>query len=118
MSDIAFLLLIFFLSTTKFDMKNGLGLVLPGPTTEETVRVAIRDENLTRVLVDAEGIITVNGEVLSLDAMESRVKAAVLSNPEMVVTLRINRQAKYVHMVESYDRIRVAGAKRVSLSTN
>jgi len=29
MSDIAFLLLVFFLSTTKFDIKKGLGLVLP-----------------------------------------------------------------------------------------
>ena len=29
MSDVAFLLLVFFLSTTKFDIKKGLGLVLP-----------------------------------------------------------------------------------------
>jgi len=42
MSDVAFLLLVFFLSTTKFDIKKGLGLVLPPASTMADKKVKIK----------------------------------------------------------------------------
>ncbi|MCL2064920.1 MAG: biopolymer transporter ExbD [Candidatus Cloacimonetes bacterium] len=118
MADVAFLLLIFFLSTTRFDMKNGLGIVLPGPTTEETQRVRILDDNLTRILINRDGQVQMNNEVVSLQELETAVRQIVIQNPEMVFMLRTDRQSKYENMVNVLDRLRVAGAERINLSTN
>ena len=118
MSDVAFLLLIFFLSTTKFDMKNGLGLVLPGPVLEDSQRARIDDKNLTKILVNREGEVAVNNDIVSLMEMDARVRELVLSNPEMVFSYKIDRQCKYVHFVTTLDRLKLAGAERITLSTN
>lgn len=118
MSDVAFLLLIFFLSTTKFDMKNGLGLVLPGPSTEDTQRVRLLDDNLTRILVNRDGQVAMNNEIVTLQDLETKVRTILTQNPEMVFMLRTDRQSRYVNMVEVLDRLRVAGAQRINLSTN
>jgi len=118
MSDVAFLLLIFFLSTTKFDMKNGLGLVLPAASTEDTQRVRLLDENLTRILVSRDGQVAINNEMISLQDLEVKVRTIVTQNPEMVFMLRTDRQSRYVNMIDVLDRLRVAGAQRINLSTN
>jgi len=118
LADIAFVMLFFFLSTTKFDQKYGLGIVLPGPTTDETQRVRLLDDNLTRILVSREGVIAVNNEVLSLSELEARVRFLVRENPQMVFSLRTDRQSRYVHMIDVLDRLRLAGAQRINLSTN
>jgi len=118
MADVAFLLLIFFLSTTRFDMKNGLGIVLPGPSTDDTQRVRLLDDNLTRILVNREGQVALNNEVVSLSELEQRVRQLVIQNPEMVFMLRTDRQSKYVSMIDVLDRLRIAGAERINLSTN
>ena len=118
MADIAFVLLFFFLSTTKFDQKYGLGIVLPGPTTDETERVRLRDENLTRILVSRDGVVAVNNEVLTLHELEARARFLLRENPQMVFNLRTDRQSRYVYMIEVLDRLRLAGAQRINLSTN
>lgn len=118
MSDVAFLLLIFFLSTTKFDMKNGLGLVLPAASTESTQKVKLLDDNLTRILVNRDGQVAINNELISLEDLESKVKTIVTKNPEMVFMLKTDRQSRYVHMIDVLDRLRIAGAQRINLSTN
>jgi biopolymer transport protein ExbD len=47
MSDVAFLLLVFFLSTTKFDVKKGLGINLPAASTGEATKVKLDPSKLT-----------------------------------------------------------------------
>ena len=118
MADVAFLLLIFFLSTTRFDMKNGLGFVLPGPATEDTQRARISDENLTRILINREGQVALNNEIVSLQELEIRVRQLVIQNPEMVFSFRTDRQSRYVYPIEVLDRLRMAGAERINLGTN
>jgi len=118
LADIAFVMLFFFLSTTKFDQKYGLGIVLPGPTTDEMERVRLRDENLTRILVSRDGVVAVNNEILTLHELEARVRFLNRENPQMVFSLRTDRQSRYVYMIEVLDRLRLAGAQRINLSTN
>jgi biopolymer transport protein ExbD len=118
LADMAFIMLFFFISTTKFDVKKGLGIVLPGPSSPETERVRLLDENLTRILVNRDGDVAMNNEIVSLQELESKVRITVRQNPKMVFMLRTDRQSRYVHMVEVLDRLRVAGAERINLSTN
>ncbi|MCL1826638.1 MAG: biopolymer transporter ExbD [Candidatus Cloacimonetes bacterium] len=118
LGDMAFILLFFFISTTKFDVKKGLGIMLPGPSSPDTQRVRIKQENLTRVLINDDGRVAINNDLVSLRELEARVRAIVKENPEMVFILRADRQSKYVNMYETFDRMLVAGAERINLSTN
>ncbi|MCB5250441.1 MAG: biopolymer transporter ExbD [Candidatus Cloacimonadales bacterium] len=118
MSDVAFLLLIFFLSTTKFDMKYGLGLVLPAPSTEETVKVRLKEDNLTRVMIDREGRIAVNDDIVPFEEVRDKIRSLVKDNPDMVISLKTDRQSNYNNMIIVLDQLRLAGAEKINLSTN
>ncbi len=118
MSDVAFLLLIFFLSTTKFDMKYGLGLVLPAPSNEETKKVMIKDDNLTKVLINKEGQVQVNENIVPISELKDKINAMVTANPKMVIMLKTDRQSNYDNMIVVLDQLRLAGAQKINLSTN
>ena len=122
MSDVAFLLLVFFLSTTKFDIKKGLGINLPPASQNADTRVKLNPKNITKVWIDAEGVITVktfeNEEQVPLNQLEMKIRKIVFGNAEMVVSLKTDRKSKYQNMVQVLDKLQAAGAEKISLSTN
>ena len=122
MSDVAFLLLVFFLSTTKFDIKKGLGIVLPAAAQADMKKVKLKDENLTKVWIDKEGQVTVISggvdEKVPMNQLEAKIKRLVTQNPDMVISLKTDRKSKYQFMVMALDKIQAAGAEKISLSTN
>jgi biopolymer transport protein ExbD len=117
-SDMAFLLLIFFLSTTKFDMKYGMGMVLPAPTSESTVKVKLKDENMTKILVNKDGQIMVNESSIPIEGLKDHVKSLIKNNKDMVFLLKTDRQSNYANMMQVLDQLRLAGAEKINLSTN
>ncbi|RLD59218.1 MAG: biopolymer transporter ExbD [Bacteroidetes bacterium] len=122
MSDVAFLLLIFFLTTTKFDIKNGLGLVLPPASSGSAKKVKLKTENITKVWINSEGkvklIIMDKEENIPMSQLESRVKGIVMKNSDMVFSLKTDRRCPYKFMVRALDKLQAAGAEKISLSTN
>ena len=124
MSDIAFLLLVFFLSTTKFDVKKGLGIVLPAVSddSQPTQKVKLKDENIAKVLINRAGEVKVqtynSEEVIPMKQLEKKIKQLITDNPALVVSLKTDRKAKYQYMVMALDRLQAAGAEKISLSTN
>jgi len=122
LSDVAFLLLIFFLSTTKFDIKKGLGIVLPPASQKADKRVKLKDENITKVLINREGNVKIQGkdidQEVSMAELEKTIKDLVKNNPDMVISLKADRRSKYQYMVMALDRLQAAGAEKISLSTN
>jgi biopolymer transport protein ExbD len=122
MSDVAFLLLVFFLSTTKFDIKKGLGLNLPAASQAAEKRVRLREENITKIWIDADGNITLSmvgmEEQVTLSELETKIKKIVRDNPDMVISLKTDRRSKYQNMVRALDKLQAAGAEKISLSTN
>ncbi len=118
MSDVAFLLLVFFLSTTKFDIKKGLGLVLPPASTIADKKVKLKDENITKVWINRDGLVAVNQEEIPLNQLETTIRNIVKNNPDMVISLKTDRKSKYHHMVSVLDKLQAAGAEKISLSTN
>ena len=122
MSDVAFLLLVFFLSTTKFDVKKGLGINLPPVSQNAKDKVKINPKNVTKVWIDAEGVITVktfdSEELVPLNQLETKIRKIVSGNSDMVVSLKTDRKSKYQNMVQALDKLQAAGAEKISLSTN
>ncbi|MDP8321455.1 MAG: biopolymer transporter ExbD [Candidatus Stygibacter australis] len=117
-SDISFLLLVFFLSTTTFDIKKGLGLVLPPASDPTQQKAKIKDENLTKVWINKDGLVAVNEEEVPLEDLEKVIRNKVKGNPDMVISLKTDRKSNYDYMVRVLDLLQAAGAEKISLSTN
>ena len=122
MSDVAFLLLIFFLSTTKFDIKKGLGIVLPAVSDGTTKKVKLKDDNLSKIWIDKDGIITLKSggdeQIVPMNKLQKTIHQIVKDNPDMVISLKTDRKSKYHYMVEVLDKLQASGAEKISLSTN
>ena len=122
MSDVAFLLLVFFLSTTKFDIKKGLGIVLPAVSDSTTKKVKLKDENLSKIWIDKDGNITLisggNEQIVPMSELQQTIHNIVKDNPDMVISLKTDRKSKYQYMVKVLDKLQASGAEKISLSTN
>jgi biopolymer transport protein ExbD len=124
MSDIAFLLLIFFLTTTKFDNKIGIGLVLPPPPDPNAPEFHLDKNNMTRILIGRDGTTVLNigasAQITPIDISQisSRVKQLISSNPKMVITIITDRRSNYSDMIKVLEQVRLAGAEKISLAAN
>ena len=119
MADIAFLLLVFFLTTTVFDEEQGLQVVLPEKGQESEVEVS--PKNLIFYLIQADGSVVVRrGESqqeqrVTARQVEGIMRQALTSNPNIIGVVQTSPQARYEDMVNVLDAIQSAGATRFSL---
>jgi len=116
-SDVAFLLLIFFIVTTIFAAEQGLTLVLPGKqkTQDDTVRVA--EKNIATIFVHQDNSITLDNAPIVVNHIKRAIEDRLLANPKLVVLLKIHPEADYGRMVACLDELRLANANKVSLKT-
>lgn len=116
MADIAFLLLIFFLTTTVFVEEKGLPLVLP-----DTTDVPVSAKNLVHFLIDANGVVTVRrGESateqrVAPDEVEAIMRHEIAANPNVIAAVKTAPDAPYRHTVSVLDALQKARATRISL---
>lgn len=119
MADIAFLLLIFFLTTTVFDEEIGLQVVLPerGPEAE----VDVPPSNLLFFLIQPDGSVLIRrGESQSEQPATARqvegiMRQELANNPNIIGVIQTSPQARYEDMVNVLDGIQSAGSTRYSL---
>ncbi len=115
MSDINFLLLIFFLVTTMFAIDQGLPMSLPG---ESSSTVKLKDEDVLKIRAFSNGAIEAKGKgPLPLNEIEPFVRGKLTVNPELVVVIETHPDAEYSVMIDILDELRNADAKKISLKT-
>jgi len=118
MADIAFLLLIFFLTTTVFSEEKGLQLVLPEASIEQ---VKVRSENIMHIFVHPDGTVTVrkggdpNEQSVAIDDLQEFVETEIAENPKLIAAVKVTAEAQYQDMINVLDELQLAEAKRVSL---
>ena len=117
MSDIAFLLLVFFLTTTVFDIKKGLGMTLPPHSENTDVKQRLKDDNILRVWINKQGLVYVDGVRTSIPEIQGKVEQLIRNRPELVVSLKTHREAEYNLMVKVLEQLQLAEAEKISLST-
>ena len=118
MADIAFLLLIFFLVTTTINVDTGIGMTLPPKLDQEQTPPPVKERNLFKILVNAQGDVLIEGEIASLDQIRDRVKEQVLnygSNPDLsenpeksVISIKTDAQTPYRIYVRALDEVMMA----------
>jgi len=114
MSDIAFLLLIFFLVTTIFALEQGIPLMLPG---KQSTNVKVKRDNILIVQAHANGSIVVDKEVVPLGRLKSLVERKLGENDKLVVVIETHPDSEYGLMIDILDELRLADARRISLKT-
>ena len=113
LSDIVFLLLVFFLVTTSIDTEKGLDLVLPPSDSEE---IKINPKNITNLLINASGQALLDGEVVEIREISRIIRDKILDNELLIVSVKTDRETKYDVYVHVLDQLKKAEAKRISLA--
>ena len=117
MADIAFLLLIFFLLTTTIFDDSGILVKLP-PFEKETTIVPLPARNVFNVMVNKEGKLLVEGQIMEVTELRKATKQFI-SNPQQlstlpsspkkaVVSLQNDRGTRYDDYLSVYNELRAA----------
>jgi len=109
------------MATTKFDVKEGLSLVLPPAPKEDSQIVQLTEKELTKIIITSNGEIIFNKENTGLfnqAVVDSKIKEFLKLNSLMIFSVKTDRSAKYNEMIKVLDRLKAAGAEKISLSTN
>ena len=112
LADIAFLLLIFFLVTTTIDVDRGIGLTLPAKG-EET---EVRSKNIANLLVNAQGEVAIDGELGAMNDVGRVIREKIMQNPNLIISVKTDRETKYDAYVQVLDELKVANATRISIA--
>lgn len=112
MSDIAFLLLIFFLVTTIFALEEGIPLILPGKSSTQT---KVNRKNLLIVQAHANGAITIDDSITGFSLLRSTVERRLSDNAKLVVVIETHPDSEYGLFVDILDELRLANARRISI---
>jgi len=94
-SDLAFLLIIYFLVIAGFNINQGFIMNLPA---RDTARYILRDD-LKRFEMNAGGAVFYRGRELTMSAAEQEIRAAVAGHPNLAVVLLIDAKAPWQQVV-------------------
>lgn len=114
MSDIAFLLLIFFLVTTIFALEQGIPLILPG---KESSNVKVKRKNILEIKAYPNGSIVVGDNPMSLSNLRPFVERELALNEKLIVVIMTHPDAEYGLMVDLLDELKLANCRRIALKT-
>lgn len=115
MGDVAFLILIFFLTSTVFTKDKGLKMLLPEKAEKEDI-VRVKPENIVMIMINPAGAIRIKaaGEEKDIptdqyDEIKRIIEDRLLAKDTLlVVSLRTSKEAPYKNMVEVLDQIKLA----------
>jgi len=102
LTDLAFLLIIYFIVIAGFNVNRGYLLNLP----EKDKPRVVQTEELMRVSLDAQGNVWVDEEELSLDLLEDRILEQRRDFPETTLLLSLHPDTPYQKMVDVIHLIR------------
>ena len=94
-SDIAFLLIIYFIVIAGFNVNKGFLMNLPA---KDSSRLILRDD-LLRFEMDTAGNVVYDGEVIQIPRAKSIIQTAQRDNPEIAVIITIDGQAHWQNVV-------------------
>ncbi|MEX0822233.1 MAG: biopolymer transporter ExbD [Rhodothermales bacterium] len=118
MADIAFLLLIFFLVTTTINVDTGIGMTLPPKLEEDQEPPPVRERNMLKILVNAQGQVLIEERPASVPMVRDEVKKHTLNEGEdpnyaesmemAIVSLKTDRETPYDTYINVLDEIWMA----------
>ena len=109
--DMAFLLLIFFIVTGSFVLRQGIFFNLPSKTASA---VRVDEKNIVDVFPDNKGFIY-GGEILNRENFKSKLQSQIQSNDKTIVVINMDKKVKYDRLIDTISVAKEIGVKEVSL---
>jgi biopolymer transport protein ExbD len=114
MSDIAFLLLVFFIVTTIFALEEGIPLILPARSSEVA---KVKQKNILEIKAYPDGSVVAEGSNVGLQGVRPLVERRLAENDKLIVVIVSHPDSEYGLMVDLLDEIKLANCRRISLKT-
>ena len=114
MADIAFLLLVFFMTTTIFKHEEGLEINLP----RAQAAVKQKSEQLANIWVDRQGRISINDKMIYLQDIQPIIAQKLEDNPQLIVSFKADNRVRYEVINSVQEELKVINAVRVSFSSD
>ena len=120
MADIAFLLLKFFLVTTRKSMDQGIEIVLPS----EGEEMKVNKNNITVISINESGNVLFNGRFVrekslapnNLYQLKSLVENEIAKNDKMIFSIQTTDKTKYSDYMKVLDYVKQANATKISIA--
>ena len=114
MSDIAFLLLIFFIVTTVFvEHRPEFPPELPRADSIDPLK---NKRNIANLWISPDGIIQIDSAIVNLDQVAPTLHRKLLVNPKLVVLIKSDENTRYGTVSEVIEKLRQAQALRIAFS--
>lgn len=114
-SDIVFLLLIYFMVVTVFQQDIGMPFVLPGQQENEQTAVKIKESNIADLSIDPNDIVTINDVPIRINAIKNELERQLTANPKLVVMVNNHAQSSYGVFAAVLDEVRLAKCRKVAI---
>ena len=106
--DVIFILLIFFMVSTQFKRSS---LPLDLPRSEN----ATQERNTTKVLAVTADRMELDGEAVTLEALEDRLALLFAHEPELALSLECERTVEFERIVQILTKVQAAGISRIGI---
>lgn len=114
MADIAFLLLIFFMTTTIFKMEDGLPVTLPRVETSQKQQ----REMISRIWINRAGVISINDKLVAVENIEAIITSMMQEKPNLIVAFNADDRCPYSVVSDVMEELKKANAVRVSFTSD
>lgn len=114
MADIAFLLLIFFMTTTIFKMEDGLPITLPRVETSQKQQ----REMISRIWVNRDGVISINDKLVTVGNIEAIIVTMMQEKPSLIIAFNADDRCPYSVVSDVMEELKKANAVRVSFTSD
>jgi len=111
--DLAFVLLIIFMITTPL-IESSMDLIVP---TSKSADTAVSMADVQLVSIDKAGVIKLNDQPVSLEALALELEALTSAAPQTAVVLRPDRDLSIQVLISLMDVVKAAGVTKVGLMT-
>ncbi|MDP7037981.1 MAG: biopolymer transporter ExbD [Myxococcota bacterium] len=111
--DIVFILLVFFLITTTFSQNPGIEVDLPKASSSTQKE----QEDVIIVSLTKDGNLILQGQMFSLDALESELDKMFTTRTKATVIIQADAKTHHVNVVKVMDISRRIGFTKLAIAT-
>jgi biopolymer transport protein ExbD len=110
--DIVFLLLIFFMVTSHFDVASGVRISLP----KVAKRILNQEKNRITLVIDKSGHTYLEGKKMDMKALQEKMRKLVKEKGIFQVILQADKEVSHGKVVQIMDLAKTAGADSIIIA--
>jgi biopolymer transport protein ExbD len=110
--DIVFLLLIFFMVTSHFDVASGVRIRLP----KVAKRILNQEKNKITLVIDKSGQTYLEGKSVDMKTLQKRLETLVHEKGIVQVILQADKDVRHGKVVQIMDLAKTAGAHSIIIA--